>query len=656
MGELILAGQAFPIDAPIVNMRQSGWDATIEACVPNANSPNAIAECGGGVIPHGEKAKNRSPRRYAFRPQLRRYGKNPPLEAAKAVIRQFVLHHDGCASAAMCWDVLHNERGLSCHFLIDNDGTIFQTLDLAFMGFHAAEFNVSSIGVEFCNRGDYLKEPTYYSRKGVTRPTAVCKINGHTYKAFDFTDAQYLAFDGLARGLTRLLPNLPVEYPQSAPGEQSWETMPFAAGFAGYMGHYHCTNRKWDPGPFDFKKFAKKQRGTFCMPLFTKDDPARAASDRPEVPRNMDDLRAVADALYAANEQKADGGFFPVGPWGEARLWHGGVHVTAKDKAPIYAPFPGRVVAARMGGESEVGSTNFALLRHDLTLGSAHVRFFSLYMHLTDELATPEKERPGWMTGATWTAGAATRAKGALALLDEPVEAGALLGRVGRAGPPELARAQVHLEVFSTSPLFLDLPGTPWTVVDGTAGGRFCDVEEINAVIDTDRDGKLSQPELSAFYAGGGDDTLRYTVALHVSEWTAEPAWKEALRGPADFRDVTPAELDEMVEAQILPGLWWTPELARHTRLPGDGVVYHYHPITFLRWFNEKLLEAAASGVTVTASSDDAAETPEGVTDDFGDVTGEEAVSASDIDEDLCDKDLGLPQLVLGWDAPECTP
>jgi N-acetylmuramoyl-L-alanine amidase len=656
MGELIIAGERFDIDAPLVNWYQSGWDATKEYCVNNASTPDAVSRCANGITPYGEKAKNRRAQRYSLRAALRQYGKNPPLAAVKSVIRQFVLHHDGCASATMCWNVLHNERGLSCHFLVDNDGTIYQTIDLALNAFHAGDFNRSSIGVEFCNRGDAKKEPEYYSRKGIERPTKACKINGHTYLSYDFTSNQYYAFDQLVRALTRLLPNLPMEYPQSAPGEQSWDTMPYASGFSGYLGHYHATRNKWDPGPFDFKAFCKKQRGTFCMPMFTRDDPTRAPTDKPEIPASVDELRGEADALYKANEQHADGGFFPVGPWGTARLWHGGVHVTGKERAPLFAPFPGRVVAARMGGTSAVGSTNFVLLRHDMTLGTASVRFFSLYMHLTDELGTPEAERPSWMTGATWLAGAAARAKGAVALLDEPVEAGQVIGRLGKAGPPGASRAQVHLEIFSTSPLFENLPATPWTFIDGTAGGRFCDVAEINDVIDTNDDGELSGPELAAFYAGGGDDTLRYSVALHVSEWTPEPSWKEALRVPADFQDLPPAELDAMVDEQITPALWWTAELARHARLPADGVVYHYHPVTFLRWFNEELLEAAASGITVAADASEASATPTGVTDDFGDETGADAVSDADLGDDTCDKELGLEQLVQGWDAPECAP
>ena len=41
----------------------------------------------------------------------------------------FVNHWDVCLSSTSCHRVLNN-RGISVHFLIDNDGTIYQTLDI----------------------------------------------------------------------------------------------------------------------------------------------------------------------------------------------------------------------------------------------------------------------------------------------------------------------------------------------------------------------------------------------------------------------------------------------------------------------------------------------------------------------------------------------
>jgi hypothetical protein len=654
-GKLIIAGQSFHVDAPIVNwMEPPYFDATRESCITTQTEPSVSCVAGQ---PHGPPPVPYT-KRYALRPALRSYGfgRMPPIEAVKAVIRQFVLHHDGCLSSDMCFNVLHNERGLSVHFLVDNDGTIFQTIDLALMAYHAADWNVASIGVELCNRGDAFREPHYYDsgRAGPKRDVKLCKINDHTFKAFDYTKQQYASFIQLCRELRRLLPNLPAEFPQEAPGVQSWRTLPRATsfGFSGYIGHYHLTEAKWDPGPFDFKDLCSKLRGALCFPIFARDDPKRRPDDLPVVPHKIDELRQETDDLYQANEARADGGFFPVGPWGESRLWHGGVHLVGRERDPVVAPFPGRVVAARMGKASNIGSLNFVLLRHDMALGASHAAFYSLYMHLGDELTEPRPVE--WMTKPAWKKAASA---GEVVLLDEPIEAGAVIGRIGRAGPPDIAKPQVHAEVFSTSELFTSLPGTPWKLIDGTAGGRFCDSPEIDEAIDTNKDGVLDKQELTSFYAGGGGSALRYFVTLHVSEWTAEPSWAEALRIPKDFKKWRPADIDALVADQITPGLWWDDRLARHARLPGDGIVYHYHPIAFVSWVNQQLLDAQAKAGTRTIDASAAKETLKaGVSDDNRGETGANMRSAADVSEDPCNSKLTLNELVQGFDAPECGP
>nr|HEX4312792.1 N-acetylmuramoyl-L-alanine amidase [Kofleriaceae bacterium] len=650
-GELILAGQRFPTDAPIVNFTEGPrWDATSELCVPTLTdpAPPCTVDARGKHVPYGKLPFGPYTQRYSTRPALRGYGNGftAPLAAVQQAITQFVIHHDGCNSADMCFSVLQNERGLSVHFLIDNDGTIYQTIDLALMAYHASEWNCASIGVELCNRGDAKREPHYYDggRFGPRRDVRPCRINDSTLLAFDYTPAQYDALTRLARALARLLPNLPQDYPQASPGEQSWRTLPHAdsLAFRGYIGHYHLWDQKWDPGPFDFRAFCSKLRGAACFPLAPR--PAKTAATTPEppqVPDDADQLRRDADALYAANEQRADGGFFPVGPWGESRLWHGGVHLVARAGDPIYAPFAGRLVAARLGATSSIGSTSFVLLRHELAVApprhgtaGARARFYSLYMHVGDPA------RPGMRAGETL-------------LLDEPVEAGAVIARVGVAGPGELARAQLHVEVFATRDLFADAPRSPWTVVDGTAGGRFCDAPEIDAAIDADGDGTLSHHELVDFYRGAGAQQLHYVVTQHVSEWTAEPSWRDALRVPKDFRHLAAAELDRLVADQIEPGLWWDARVAAHCGLPSDGVVFHYHPVSFLAWVNQQLADAAAAAGARAVDAALATVVPAGITDDLGDVTGASMRGGDSAAADPCDQ-LTLDDLEDGFDAP-CT-
>jgi N-acetylmuramoyl-L-alanine amidase len=658
-GKLIIGGQIFNVDAPVVNWHDSGWDATSPYCVPTKTeaAPHCMPTA-GGQYPYGPPPLPYT-QRFAVRPSLRNVpksdnGRNASYDAIKAVVKQFVVHHDGCSSADMCFNVLQNERGLSVHFLIDNDGTIYQTIDLGLMAYHASDWNLYSIGVELCNRGDAYNVPSFYDagRFGPRRAITPCKINGNTLRAFDYTPAQMDAFAKLCRALLRLLPNLPAEYPQTSPGEPAWDTLKDATikreSYAGYVGHYHINPQKWDPGPFDFKGFCTKLRGALCFPMFPRLE-AGKGEDKPVVPDDAGELKQSAKALYALNEDRADGGFFPIGPWGESALWHGGIHIVGKSGGNVYAPYPGRLVAARMGRDSAIGSFNFVLLRHDMALGPKKVQFYSLYMHLADDT---RRDAPAeWMTKGGWKTG---YKPGQVALLDEPIEAGALIGHVGTVGPAELSRAQLHIEFFSEQ--FIDDPY--WQLIDGTSGGRFCEVPEIIANIDSNKDGVLARGELSQFFASGGGEAMHQMVVLHVSEWTFEPSWGDALRVPKDFKDKKPAEIDAIVAEQITPGLWWDAPVATHCRLPKDGVVHHYHPIAFISWFKNQLIEAAAVAAKSGPKLDekDVRAVPPSITDDLGDVAGTSMRSTADVTEDPCNKSLSLEQMVQGFDAPECGP
>jgi N-acetylmuramoyl-L-alanine amidase len=657
MGGVIIAGQEFPIEIPIKTWHETGWDATIQACVRPQNPCE-------GTFPYGQKGA-KFDRRYALRPTLRKYGMNPPLDAVKALLNQFIFHHDGCFDSAMCWEVLHNERGLSCHFLVDWDGTIFQTIDLAFMAYHAAEYNIPSIGVEMSNRGEAAKDQGYYSKKGKKRNITTCTINNSKILTFDFTDDQIKAMHALCGALTRLLPNIPIEYPQDQPGQPAHYTLKDAFSFKGYMGHYHCTERKWDPGPFDFKTFCEKLRGQRSFPLWTgKADPQ--PGQRPLVPSNASDLKDSVDALYAMNEQKSDGGYFPVGPWGENRLWHGGVHLATKDQAPIWAPFAGRIVAARMGKSSPYGSVNFVLVRHDMTVGVTTMRFFALYMHVNDELKEKDpKASPPWMGKDTWQK-VLNRSKlqpkeraeiwdesVGVAMLDEPVEAGEIIARVGRAGPDN--KPQIHFEIFSEDQVFEKFTGTHMVVHDGSGSGRFVEDDDIVSKIDTDpKDHKLSRRELVNFFTSPGErDQFRFIVSYNVSEWTAEPDWSEALKAAADFRDTKPDAIDEMVAEQITPGLWWTDVVARHCKLRVDGLVYHYNPIDFIGFINQQITEAALTAPPPPDPNDKTGVTgpAKDVTDDFGDKTGASAASIAQINEKDPFENLKLEDMISGYDS-----
>ncbi len=649
MGKIWIAGRGFDIDAKVVR-----WD---EGPRFNAHSTFCIGDgadrCREGQYPYSEKAVNRKPNRFRFRPALKRFKENIPLEAAQAVVRQFILHHDGCKDAKMCFKVLHNERGLSCHFILDNDGTLYQTLDLAYMAFHAAGFNAGSIGVEMCNRGDAKKWPGYYRDRNMKRTSTTVRVHGHIYKAYRFTPEQHDTMRALAKGLQRALPNLPVEYPQDSPGHQAWGQIANAQQYAGYLGHYHTTRRKWDPGPFDFKDFCEKARGSLCFPIFAKKDKTRS---RPEIPDASDLLNEEAEKLYAINETQSEGGYFPVGPKADdrdARLWHGGLHLTGSIKKPVYAPFPGRLMAARMGSPTDVGSVNFVLLRHDMTIGTASIRFYSLYFHLLDELETDPKERgvPEWLAAESWQK---KKANSRTVLLNEPIEAGRIIGRMGEGGPFGHRRAQIHFEIFSANEVTEEIVAEnqdflrePWEIIDGTIGGRFSNESRINDLLDTSpKDGAITRAELLGFFRTKADRRLtRNLVTLHTSEWTNSPSWYDSLKVAKEYAKVGDKELKRLIDRQIKPTIWWTDTVARHAKLPPDGVVYHYHPLAFVRFINSMLLQAKALAKDGVGAFDEslAKETPEGVTDDLGDEEGESFVNERELEGEHYDFDDKMP-------------
>ena len=127
---------------------------------------------------------------------------------------------------------------------------------------------------------------------------------------------------------------------------------------------------------------------------------------------------------------------------------------------------------------------------------------------------------------------------------------------------------------------------------------------------------------------------------------------------PKDFKKLKPAEIDALVAEQITPGLWWDARVAAHCRLPLDGVVYHYHPVSVPR-----LVQPAAArrggergpGAAINVERR-AAKCRKGITDDFGDKDGTSMRSSADVTEDPCNQKLTLQELVQGFDAPECAP
>jgi N-acetylmuramoyl-L-alanine amidase len=82
------------------------------------------------------------------------------LPALQRVVDQFVLHYDGCGFSKSCFAVLRDRPGLSGHFMLDLDGTIYQMLDLRERAVHATTSNERAIGSEIANLGAFPRGET----------------------------------------------------------------------------------------------------------------------------------------------------------------------------------------------------------------------------------------------------------------------------------------------------------------------------------------------------------------------------------------------------------------------------------------------------------------------------------------------------------------
>ena len=180
----------------------------------------------------------------------------------------FVNHWDVCLSSESCAKVL-NKRGISVHFLIDNDGTIYQMLDTQHKAWHAgiAKYeggNTKGIGVEISN-AYYTKYQDWYEKNGFgKRPIATGKTcHGREMDDFlDFYPVQLEALTALWASIHSGL-GISLECPRDSSGRPS-DTVDRdceRGRFNGFVNHYNFTKNKIDCASLDMDYLLKKTKG-----------------------------------------------------------------------------------------------------------------------------------------------------------------------------------------------------------------------------------------------------------------------------------------------------------------------------------------------------------------------------------------------------------
>ncbi len=286
---VVACGERFEIGTPVVLWSDPiGFDAYATRCfsvereLPIEAEPGAKPERYGRRDPGGLGPADAR--------RVREQGWD--LDLLRRQVRLFVIHYDAVGTSTRCFRALHDRRGLSVHFMLDLDGTVYQTLDLRERAFHAGDANDASIGVEIAQVGamstpKLLEEWYERDADGGVRITPPERhrpgrqrlrgfdlrparddlvsgtVQGSRFVQYDYTEAQYAALARLAAGLARIFPRIRLEAPRDSKGRIPTSVLPDARrlAFEGILGHWHVSAKKYDPGPaFDWDRFLRDAR------------------------------------------------------------------------------------------------------------------------------------------------------------------------------------------------------------------------------------------------------------------------------------------------------------------------------------------------------------------------------------------------------------
>ncbi len=339
--EIVVCGERFPIGAPVVLWFEPRGYSAYETrpflsqtsllekpASPASSSQLDSAEISDADADAGPLGLRYRPGRRANDPELaeRVAGEGWTLGALREQIDLFVIHYDACGTSEACFRVLHDERQLSVHFLLDVDGTIYQTLDLVDEAWHARAANPRSIGVEIAHVGAYppgepspadtwyaaergpdadaeplpnqmgsvwestaadpavestgvrlviperwrgrIRTPDFIGRPARPEPITG-EIHGATYEQYDFTPEQYRSLARLSAALAQLFPRIDLEAPRAAGGRVRTDALTDEEelSFHGILGHYHLQTDKRDPGPaFDWERLLAEAQEPAAIP------------------------------------------------------------------------------------------------------------------------------------------------------------------------------------------------------------------------------------------------------------------------------------------------------------------------------------------------------------------------------------------------------
>mgnify|MGYP001564099540 CR=1 FL=1 len=202
---------------------------------------------------------------YSFYKKYKYYPRSSNLDILRKEIKTLVYHHTATFTAKDTFSGM-NARGLSVNFLIDDDeeGIIYQCLDIKDAGWSHTILNKKGPGVEICYQPLVSKTPNAYTPASIAshgvqpHTQAIDKIHGVNFKVFCPTQAQVDSCVALAKGFKELFPDVPMEFPKDKNGNITRDVVKGVQNYTGLLGHLHIDPQKIDPAGFPFEEIENK--------------------------------------------------------------------------------------------------------------------------------------------------------------------------------------------------------------------------------------------------------------------------------------------------------------------------------------------------------------------------------------------------------------
>jgi len=240
MNNIIICGKPYSIGTRVVTWKEgfNGYDTSRHVTRINNRKTGHIEQ----IVVKGK--------RYSKRTFIK-----PNFNKLTNLVSQFFLHHSGLYKPEDTFNVLHNQRRLSCHFILDDRGVLYQTLDLKEKAWHGGKNNKISIGLEIDSRANASRFPDAYDEyhckkyNVLPRKKKIDYINNKWLWGYEYTDKQYETIIRLGITLIDIFPKIKPVFP-----DKPNRTLKQPLKHEGLICHFHNGTNKIDPISLDYER------------------------------------------------------------------------------------------------------------------------------------------------------------------------------------------------------------------------------------------------------------------------------------------------------------------------------------------------------------------------------------------------------------------